>query len=85
MQRDPLIVGSIVGDIVDYFDASARLRVLYDNREITIGSELRPSHLANQPTVQITGLAGSLYTLVSDHFYIHTSRAFLLVVLISLL
>ncbi|XP_051230977.1 protein TWIN SISTER of FT [Lolium perenne] len=64
MQRDPLIVGSIVGDIVDYFDASARLRVLYHNREITIGSELRPSHVANQPTVQITGLSGSLYTLV---------------------
>jgi protein FLOWERING LOCUS T len=74
MQRDPLIVGSIVGDIVDYFDASARLRVLYDNREITIGSELRPSHVANQPTVQITGLSGSLYTLVSDHFLpTHTS------------
>uniref|UniRef100_A0ACD5VKD3 Uncharacterized protein n=1 Tax=Avena sativa TaxID=4498 RepID=A0ACD5VKD3_AVESA len=64
MQRDPLIVGNIVGDIVDYFDASARLRVLYNNREITIGSELRPSHVANQPTVQITGQSRSLYTLV---------------------
>ncbi|XP_051183519.1 protein VERNALIZATION 3 [Lolium perenne] len=64
MQRDPLIVGNIVGDIVDYFDASARLRVLYGNREITVGSELRPSHVANQPTVQITGLSRSFYTLV---------------------
>uniref|UniRef100_A0ACD6AC29 Uncharacterized protein n=1 Tax=Avena sativa TaxID=4498 RepID=A0ACD6AC29_AVESA len=64
MSRDPLIVGNIVGDIVDYFDASARLRVLYGNREITNGSELRPSQVANQPTVKITGLARSLYTLV---------------------
>uniref|UniRef100_A0ACD5WRA7 Uncharacterized protein n=1 Tax=Avena sativa TaxID=4498 RepID=A0ACD5WRA7_AVESA len=64
MQRDPLIVGNIVGDIVDYFDASARLRVFYSNREITVGSELRPSHVVNQPTVQITGLSGSLYALV---------------------
>ncbi|XP_051212759.1 protein FLOWERINGUS T [Lolium perenne] len=64
MSRDPLIVGGIVGDIVDYFDASARLRVLYSNREITNGSELRPSQVANQPTVQITGRPGSLYTLV---------------------
>ncbi|KAE8807679.1 hypothetical protein D1007_15826 [Hordeum vulgare] len=64
MSRDPLIVGMIVGDIVDYFDASARLRVLYSNREITNGSELRPSQVANQPTVQITGRPGSLYTLV---------------------
>ncbi|CBI75519.1 Flowering Locus T-like protein, putative [Triticum aestivum] len=62
--RDPLIVGGIVGDVVDYFDASARLRVLYGNREITVGSELRPSQVANQPTVHITGRAGSLYTLV---------------------
>jgi protein FLOWERING LOCUS T len=43
MSRDPLIVGGIVGTVVDYFDASARLRVLYSNREITNGSELRPS------------------------------------------
>ncbi|KAE8784397.1 Flowering Locus T-like protein [Hordeum vulgare] len=62
--RDPLIVGRIVGDVVDYFDASARLKVLYGNREMTVGSELRPSQVANQPTVRITGRAGSLYTLV---------------------
>uniref|UniRef100_A0ACD5TTY8 Uncharacterized protein n=1 Tax=Avena sativa TaxID=4498 RepID=A0ACD5TTY8_AVESA len=64
MQRDPLIVGNIVGDIVDYFDASARLRVFYANREIIVGSELRPSQVVNQPTVQITGLPGSFYALV---------------------
>ena len=66
--RDPLIVGNIVGDIVDYFDASARLKVLYSSREITVGSELRPSHVANQPTLQITGLSRSLCTLVSDDY-----------------
>ena len=65
--RDPLIIGRIVGDVVDYFDASARLRVLYSNREITNGSELRPSQVENQPTVRITGRRGSLYTLVSGH------------------
>ncbi|KAM0918194.1 hypothetical protein ACQ4PT_008821 [Festuca glaucescens] len=64
MSRDPLIVGGIVGNVVEYFDASARLRVLYSNREITNGSELRPSQVANQPTVHITGLPGSHYTLV---------------------
>lgn len=71
--RDPLIIGRIVGDVIDYFDASARLRVSYGNREMTVGSELRPSQVANQPTMHITGRAGSLYTLVSalvDH--IHT-------------
>ncbi|KAM3391056.1 hypothetical protein ACQJBY_012603 [Aegilops geniculata] len=62
--RDPLILGRIIGDVVDYFDASARLRVLYGDREITVGSELRPSQVANLPTVRITGRPGSLYTLV---------------------
>ncbi|XP_020199472.1 protein VERNALIZATION 3-like [Aegilops tauschii subsp. strangulata] len=62
--RDPLIIGRIVGDVIDYFDASARLRVSYGNREMTVGSELRPSQVANQPTMHITGRAGSLYTLV---------------------
>ncbi|KAM3371399.1 hypothetical protein ACQJBY_018671 [Aegilops geniculata] len=62
--RDPLIVGRIVGDVVDYFDMAAQLRVLYNNREITNGFELRPSQVENQPTVRITGRRGSLYTLV---------------------
>ncbi|KAE8811368.1 flowering locus T- like protein [Hordeum vulgare] len=62
--RDPLIVGRIVGDVVDYFDMAAQLRVLYSNREITNGFELRPSQVENQPTVRITGRRGSLYTLV---------------------
>ncbi|EES16923.1 hypothetical protein BDA96_08G088200 [Sorghum bicolor] len=53
--RDPLVVGSIVGDIVDYFSASALLRVMYGGREITCGSELRPSQVAGEPTVHITG------------------------------
>ena len=53
--RDPLVVGSIVGDIVDYFAASALLRVMYGGREITCGSELRPSQVAGEPTVHITG------------------------------
>jgi len=55
MSRDPLVVGSIVGDIVDYFEASALLRVIYGGRELTCGSELRPSQVAGEPTAHITG------------------------------
>lgn len=55
MSRDPLVVGSIVGDVVDYFSASALLRVMYGGREMTCGSELRPSQVASEPTVHITG------------------------------
>ena len=52
--RDPLIVGRIVGDVVDYFDMAAQLRVMYGNREITNGSELRPSQVEKQPKVRIS-------------------------------
>lgn len=55
MSRDPLVVGSIVGDIVDYFPVSSVLRVIYGGREMTCGSELRPSQVASEPTVHITG------------------------------
>jgi protein FLOWERING LOCUS T len=66
MSRDPLVVGSIVGDVVDCFAASALLRVFYGGRELTCGSELRPSQVANEPVVEITGGhgGGALYTLV---------------------
>lgn len=70
MSRDPLVVGNIVGDIVDHFAPSALLRVFYNNREMTSGSELKPSQVANEPTVQIAGRVGrALYTLVSDIVY----------------
>lgn len=49
--RDPLVVG----DIVDHFPTSALLRVLYGGRELTCGSELRPSQVAIEPAVHITG------------------------------
>ena len=65
--RDPLVVGSVVGDIVDYFPATALLRVLYGGREMTCGSELRPSQVASEPAVHITGGGRdgrALYTLV---------------------
>lgn len=67
MSRDPLVVGGIIGDVVDCFATSALLRVLYGGRELTCGSELRPSQVASEPTVQIiTGsrCGGALYTLV---------------------
>nr|CAB3459703.1 unnamed protein product [Digitaria exilis] len=63
--RDPLVVGNIVGDIVDHFPVSALLRLLYGGRELTCGSEMRPSQVATEPTVHITGGgARAFYTLV---------------------
>ncbi|XP_066331976.1 protein VERNALIZATION 3-like [Miscanthus floridulus] len=65
MSRDPLVVGNVVGDILDPFIKSAALRVLYNNRELTNGSELKPSQVANEPRIEIVGHdMRTLYTLV---------------------
>ncbi|XP_074563490.1 protein FLOWERING LOCUS T-like [Curcuma longa] len=55
MSRDPLVVGNIVGDMLDPFVRSGSLRVLYNGKELTSGSELKPSVVANQPRVEIKG------------------------------
>jgi len=66
MSRDPLVVGHVVGDILDPFIKTASLKVLYNNKELTNGSELKPSQVANEPRVEISGSEmRNLYTLVS--------------------
>jgi protein FLOWERING LOCUS T len=40
MSRDPLVVGHVVGDIVDPFITTASLRVFYNNKEMTNASKL---------------------------------------------
>ncbi|XP_019193339.1 PREDICTED: protein HEADING DATE 3A-like [Ipomoea nil] len=53
--RDPLVVGRVVGDVLDPFTRSVGLRVIYNNREINNGCELRPSHIVSPPRVEIGG------------------------------
>ncbi|KAJ8479145.1 hypothetical protein OPV22_022872 [Ensete ventricosum] len=66
MSRDPLVVGNVVGDVLDPFVKSANLRVVYNNKELINGSELKPSTIANEPRVEIRGRHDmrTLYTLV---------------------
>nr|QLM02185.1 flowering locus T 1C_1 [Miltoniopsis roezlii] len=63
--RDPLVLGQVVGDVLDPFIRSAMLRVMYDNKEITNGTRLKQSAVVNPPTVEIGGGDElTLYTLV---------------------
>ncbi|XP_047332191.1 protein HEADING DATE 3A-like [Impatiens glandulifera] len=57
MRRDtnPLVVGRVVGDVLDPFVRSIDLRVTYNAREVTNGCEFRPSQIINQPRVDIGG------------------------------
>lgn len=66
MSRDPLVIGNVVGDILDPFVKSANLRVIYNNKELINGSELKPSAITDEPRAEIRGRdMRTLYTLVS--------------------
>jgi len=66
MSRDPLVVGNVVGDVLDPFLKSASLRIIYNNKEVTNGSELKPSMVMNEARVEIGGRdMRTIYTLVS--------------------
>jgi protein FLOWERING LOCUS T len=66
MQRgDPLVVGRVIGDVVDPFVRRVPLRVAYTAREVSNGCELRPSAIAEQPRVEVGGPdMRTFYTLV---------------------
>lgn len=65
MSRDALVVGNVVGDVLDPFVKSATMKITY-NKELTNGSELKPSMVATEPRVEIRGhTTRNLYTLVS--------------------
>lgn len=69
-ERDPLVIGQVIGDVVDPFVKSVNLRLVYGTKEITNGSGFRNSAVVNQPSVDIRGNDGnSLYTLVSIFYH----------------
>lgn len=64
--RDPLVVGRVIGDVLDPFEKSIALRVTYNNREVNNGCELKPSHVVSPPRVDVGGDdLRTFYTLVN--------------------
>nr|AGC92991.1 flowering locus T [Coffea arabica] len=62
---DPLVVGRVIGDVLDQFTKSLSLSVTYGSREVSNGCEFRPSQVVNQPRVEIGGDdLRTFYTLV---------------------
>ncbi|KAG2609521.1 hypothetical protein PVAP13_4KG047800 [Panicum virgatum] len=51
--RDPLIVGRVVGDVLDPFVRTTNLRVSFGTRTVSNGCELRPSMVTHQPRVEV--------------------------------
>lgn len=63
--RDPLVIGRVIGDVLDPFERSIAMSVTFNNREVTNGCEFRPSQVVNQPRVSIGGDdLRNFYTLV---------------------
>ncbi|XP_061359480.1 protein VERNALIZATION 3-like [Gastrolobium bilobum] len=63
---DPLLLGRIIGDILDPFTSSIPLRVVYNNNSEVINCcEFKPSQIVNKPRVDIGGDdLRTLYTLI---------------------
>ncbi|XP_010915452.1 protein VERNALIZATION 3-like [Elaeis guineensis] len=55
MSGDPLVLGHVVGDVVDPFVKSVSLKIFYNNRQVLNGAELKPSAVVNKPRVDVGG------------------------------
>ncbi|MCE3216833.1 39S ribosomal protein L38, mitochondrial, partial [Datura stramonium] len=63
--RDTLELGGVISDVLDPFTRSISLSVVYNNREVINGTNLRPSQITNQPRVEIGGNdLSTFYTLI---------------------
>nr|ANS56334.1 MFT-like protein [Cycas revoluta] len=62
---DPLVVGRVVGEVIDMFVPSVEAAVYYGSKQVTNGCEIKPSATVQRPTVQIRRTYDkTLYTLV---------------------
>ncbi|KAK7295826.1 hypothetical protein RJT34_18738 [Clitoria ternatea] len=53
---DPLVIGRVIGDVLEPFTSSVSLRVVYNNSSQVINCcELKPSQIVTQPRVEIGG------------------------------
>ncbi|KAL6592711.1 hypothetical protein ACP70R_001872 [Stipagrostis hirtigluma subsp. patula] len=61
---DPLVVGRVIGDVVDLFVPTVSMSVRFGTKDLTNGCEIKPSVAAAAPAVQIAGRVNDLFTLV---------------------
>ncbi|XP_057954772.1 CEN-like protein 2 [Malania oleifera] len=53
---DPLMVGRVIGDVMDYFSPAVKMTVTYNsNRQVYNGHELFPSAVTTKPRVEVQG------------------------------
>ncbi|GAV82018.1 PBP domain-containing protein [Cephalotus follicularis] len=52
---DPLVVGRVIGDVVDDFSPTVKMTVSYYNKKVFNGHELLPSSVTQKPKVVVHG------------------------------
>nr|AGT41971.1 TFL1 [Dimocarpus longan] len=63
--QDPLVVGRVIGDVLEAFTPSIKMSVTFNNKQVCNGHEFLPSAVTNKPRVLIQGAdMRSFFTLV---------------------
>ncbi|RID67933.1 hypothetical protein BRARA_C00133 [Brassica rapa] len=52
---EPLIMGRVVGDVLDFFTPTIKMNVSYNKNQVSNGHELLPSSVSSKPRVEIHG------------------------------
>ncbi|KAL2899459.1 CEN-like protein 2 [Bienertia sinuspersici] len=64
-KQDPLIIGRVVGDVIDPFNPCVKMSVIFNNKQVYNGHELFPSSVTSKPRVQVhDGDLKSFFTLI---------------------
>ncbi|PKA55137.1 Protein mother of FT and TF 1 [Apostasia shenzhenica] len=61
---DPLVVGRVIGDVVDFFMPTVAMSVNFNSKNISNSCRIKPAMAINQPIIHITGRSSQLFTLV---------------------
>ncbi|XP_010260703.1 PREDICTED: protein MOTHER of FT and TFL1 [Nelumbo nucifera] len=61
---EPLVVGRVIGDVVDMFVPTVSMSVYFGPKHVTNGCDIKPSMATNPPKVVVSGHTDDLYTLV---------------------
>lgn len=71
MPSDPLVVGRVIGDVVDCCDQTVKMAVTYNSsKQVYNGHELFPSSVTVKPKVEVHGGdMRSFFTLVNFTTY----------------
>jgi hypothetical protein len=63
---DPLVVGRVIGDVVDMFVPTVNMSAYFGPKHVTNGCDIKPSTAVNPPKVTLSGHSDELYSLVSS-------------------